>query len=141
LLGINKYSDFIQLPLNEIIKSLIPWELSTTLDNLAPEKTEVPSGSHIKINYFEDGKTPEIEVRLQELFGWLETPTINQGRTKLLIHLLSPGYKPVQVTQDLHSFWSKTYFEVKKELMRRYPKHSWPENPLTAKAVRGVKRG
>jgi ATP-dependent helicase HrpB len=81
-----------------------------------------------------------MEVRLQELFGLLQTPTVNDGRVKILIHLLSPGYKPVQVTQDLRSFWENTYHEVRKELYRRYPKHSWPEDPWTAKAVRGAKK-
>ncbi|TVP44145.1 MAG: ATP-dependent helicase HrpB, partial [Mongoliibacter sp.] len=81
-----------------------------------------------------------LAVRIQEVFGWLETPTINNGKTQLLLHLLSPGFKPVQVTSDLNNFWKNTYFEVKKELKQRYPKHSWPEDPLTAKAISGVKR-
>jgi ATP-dependent helicase HrpB len=74
------------------------------------------------------------------MFGLPETPLVNEGRTKVLIHLLSPGYKPVQVTQDLKSFWKNTYPEVKKELKGRYPKHSWPDDPWTAEAVRGVKK-
>jgi ATP-dependent helicase HrpB len=79
-------------------------------------------------------------VRLQECFGLLETPRVNEGQVKILMQLLSPGFKPVQVTQDLKSFWSTTYHEVKKELKRRYPKHAWPDDPFTAKAVRGVVR-
>jgi ATP-dependent helicase HrpB len=79
-------------------------------------------------------------VRLQEVFGLTETPTINEGRTKVLMHLLSPGYKPVQITHDLKSFWQTTYHEVRKELRMRYPKHSWPEDPWKAQAVKGVKR-
>jgi len=79
-------------------------------------------------------------VRLQEVFGLFETPTVNEGKNKILLHLLSPGYKPVQITQDLKSFWEKTYFEVRKELLSRYPKHHWPENPLTAEAMRGPKK-
>ena len=70
-----------------------------------------------------------------------DTPRINEGRQPVLMELLSPGYKPVQLTQDLKSFWENTYFEVRKELKRRYPKHYWPENPLEAEAVRGIKRG
>jgi ATP-dependent helicase HrpB len=81
-----------------------------------------------------------LSVRLQELFGLLETPKVNEGKVSLLIALLSPGYKPVQLTQDLKSFWATGYFEVKKELKRRYPKHEWPDDPLKAEAVRGVKR-
>jgi ATP-dependent helicase HrpB len=140
LTNINKRSELQQLNLNQIITSILPWELASKLDSLAPSRLEVPSGSMIKVNYFGDGRKPEMEVRLQELFGLTETPAVNEGKNQLLLHLLSPGYKPVQVTQDLKSFWSKTYFEVRKDLLSRYPKHSWPENPLTAEAVRGAKK-
>lgn len=102
---------------------------------MVPERIEVPSGSKIKIKYFFNGDSPVIAVRLQEVFGWLNTPLLNNGKIKTLLHLLSPGYKPVQVTNDLNSFWNHTYFEVRKELQRRYPKHAWPEQPLQAKAV------
>ena len=95
---------------------------------------------NIALRYFNDGQSPVMEVRLQEMFGLLETPTINQGRTKIMLHLLSPGYKPVQVTQDLKSFWQTTYHEVRKELRMRYPRHHWPEDPWTAEAVRGAVR-
>ena len=81
-----------------------------------------------------------MEVRLQEVFGLFETPAVNERRNKVVMHLLSPGFKPVQVTQDLKSFWATTYAEVRKELRSRYPKHSWPEDPWTAEAVRGVKK-
>lgn len=95
----------------------------------------------IKLQYDEQGNTPIMEVRLQEMFGLLDTPAINEGRTKVMLHLLSPGYKPVQVTQDLKSFWQTMYHEVRSELRRRYPRHHWPEDPWTAEAVRGaVKR-
>ncbi|HEY0667143.1 MAG TPA: ATP-dependent helicase C-terminal domain-containing protein [Sphingobacteriaceae bacterium] len=86
------------------------------------------------------GEAPILAVRLQELFGMLDTPRINGGTKTVVIHLLYPGYKPVQVATDLCSFWQNTYFEVRKEPKRRYPKHSWPENQLEAEAVRGVKR-
>jgi ATP-dependent helicase HrpB len=140
LININKRSELLQLNLNQIIISMLSWEQSQQLNILAPESIKVPSGSMIRIHYFADGHKPEMQVRLQELFGLTETPSVNEGKNKILLHLLSPGYKPVQVTQDLTSFWSKTYFEVRKDLLSRYPKHSWPENPLTAEAVRGVKR-
>jgi ATP-dependent helicase HrpB len=119
---------------------LLPWDLSNQLENLAPAKLKVPSGSLIPLKYFFDGQSPIIEVRLQEMFGLLETPTVNQGRTKIILHLLSPGYKPVQVTQDLKSFWQTIYHEVRSELKRRYPRHHWPEDPWTAEAVRGAVR-
>jgi len=87
------------------------------------------------INYFANASTPYVAVRLQEVFGLAETPTINNGNIKLVLHLLSPGYKPVQVTSDLNSFWNNLYHDVKRELQRRYPKHAWPDNPWTAEAV------
>jgi ATP-dependent helicase HrpB len=135
-----KQSELQRLNLNEIIQTILPWELNNKADKLAPARIEVPSGSNIKIQYSIDGAPPVVEVRLQEVFGLGDTPTVNEGRQKIMMHLLSPGYKPVQVTQDLKSFWNTTYHEVRKELRMRYPKHSWPEDPWTAQAVRGAKR-
>jgi ATP-dependent helicase HrpB len=119
---------------------ILPWNLGKDLDKFAPPKLLVPSGSMIKLKYSFAGAPPVMEVRLQEVFGLLETPTVNEGRNKVLMHLLSPGYKPVQVTQDLKSFWQTTYHEVRKELRLRYPRHHWPEDPWTAEAIRGPKR-
>jgi ATP-dependent helicase HrpB len=138
--NVSKQSDLAKLELNTILPSTLEWEQQRKLDQLAPSRIEVPSGSMIRVSYSNDGGDPVMEVRLQELFGLPETPTVNDGRVKVLIHLLSPGYKPVQVTKDLRSFWENTYHEVKKELHRRYPKHSWPEDPWTAKAVRGARK-
>jgi ATP-dependent helicase HrpB len=138
--AVYKRSDFQRLDLNQIISTLLPWDLSNKLDHLAPNRLAVPSGSMIKINYNISGDAPVLEVRLQEMFGLLETPTVNDGRTKVMLHLLSPGYKPVQVTQDLKSFWQTAYHEVRKELRMRYPRHHWPEDPWTAEAVRGAKK-
>ena len=90
--------------------------------------------------YRANGEPPILAARIQELFGMEETPSVNEGSNTLLIHLLSPGFKPVQITSDLKSFWNDTYFEVRKELKRRYPKHHWPDDPWTAEAVKGVKR-
>ncbi|HLC83114.1 MAG TPA: ATP-dependent helicase HrpB, partial [Bacteroidia bacterium] len=140
LIKINKLSELQKLDFTQILHSILPWELSQKLDKLAPAKMEVPTGSMIKLNYFKDGSKIEMAVRLQEVFGMFETPTVNEGKNKILLHLLSPGYKPVQITQDLKSFWEKAYFEVRKELLSRYPKHHWPENPLTAEAMRGPKK-
>ena len=140
LIGVYKLSEIQKLDLQQVIHSILPWELSQKLNTLAPSRMEVPTGSLIKLQYAADGSKVEMAVRLQELFGLLETPTVNEGRTKIVIHLLSPGYKPVQITQDLKSFWNKTYFEVRKDLLARYPKHHWPSDPLTAEAVRGPKR-
>ena len=138
--SVYKPFDFQRLDTGQILSTLLPWELTNMLNKLAPYSLEVPSGSMIRIHYSTNGDTPTLEVRLQEMFGLLETPTINEGRTKLMMHLLSPGYKPVQVTQDLKSFWQTAYHEVRKQLRMRYPKHSWPEDPWTAQAVRGVKK-
>jgi ATP-dependent helicase HrpB len=136
----SKRIDLQRLELSNILGGVLPWELAAKLNSLAPSKLLVPSGSMIDLHYFADGRPPFMEVRLQEVFGLTETPTINEGRTKIILHLLSPGYKPVQVTQDLKSFWHTTYHEVRKELRMRYPRHSWPEDPWTAEAVRGAKR-
>lgn len=138
LVNITKKKELQKLDLLTILQNSLPWEL--TLNDYAPLKITVPSGSSVKLTYFENAQNPVLAVRLQEVFGLLETPRINKGKTKVLLHLLSPGFKPVQVTSDLHSFWENTYIEVKKELKRRYPKHSWPDDPWTAKAVRGVHR-
>jgi ATP-dependent helicase HrpB len=138
--SIYKKSDLVKLDLISTLASILPWELSAKLNSLAPEKIQVPSGSMIQLGYKIDGSPPVMEVRLQEMFGLSETPAVNEGRNKIMLHLLSPGYKPVQVTQDLKSFWQTTYHEVRKELRMRYPKHHWPEDPWTAEAVRGVKR-
>ncbi len=135
-----KLGELKKLNIKTILLGLVPWNLQSKLNSLAPSGLDVPSGSVIPVQYFADGRAPVMEVRLQEMFGLLETPTVNEGRTKVLLHLLSPGYKPVQVTQDLRSFWETTYHDVRKELRMRYPKHSWPEDPWTATAVKGAKR-
>ena len=129
-----------KLNLAEIIWNLLPYEAQQEVDQLAPTHIEVPTGSHIRIDYRTGAEAPVLSVRLQECFGMERTPCVDDGKRPVLMELLSPGFKPVQLTQDLASFWQGTYFEVRKELRRRYPKHYWPENPLEAEAVRGVKR-
>ncbi|MBR4264930.1 MAG: ATP-dependent helicase HrpB [Bacteroidales bacterium] len=124
---------------NAITYSLSPL-LQEKLNKLAPTHLEMPSGSKIKVMYKEDGSQPVVSVRLQEVFGLLDTPKINNGKISILMHLLSPGYKPVQITSDLRSFWDNAYFEVRKELKTKYPKHVWPDNPLEEKATRGIKK-
>jgi ATP-dependent helicase HrpB len=110
------------------------------VDRLAPEEIELPSGNRLAIDY-QLGHAPVLAVRIQELFGWRETPRVGGGRVPVLLHLLGPNYRPQQVTADLASFWQNTYPEVKKELRRRYPKHAWPDDPLAAQASRsGLKR-
>ncbi len=123
-----------------VLWAQLSYEQQKEVDRLAPSHVTVPTGSRIRIDYREGSDAPVVSVRLQECFGMTDTPRVDNGTRPLLMELLSPGFKPVQLTKDLHSFWSDAYFEVRKEMRRRYPKHYWPDNPLEAQAVRGVKR-
>lgn len=140
LTQIKKNEDFKKWKLLKIFQDWFGWEKLNLLDTLVPSEIVVPSGSKIKLQYFSNGAPPVLAVRLQEVFGMEETPRVCRGKIPVVMHLLSPGFKPVQVTSDLRSFWDNAYFEVKKELKRRYPKHSWPDNPWQATAVAGVRR-
>ncbi len=140
LSNIKKPEDLKKINLAEVLYHHLDWEKQRILDRLAPKQIEVPSGSKINLVYSPKGDPPVLAVRLQEVFGLTDSPTVNEGKIPVLMHLLSPGFKPVQITADLKSFWDNTYFEVKKELKRRYPKHEWPDNPWKAEAIRGVKR-
>ena len=124
----------------EVVWSLLSYGQRMAIERLAPSHITVPTGSAIRLDYRQGADAPVLKVRLQECFGLLDTPRVDEGRLPVLMELLSPGYKPVQLTTDLRSFWEGTYFEVRKELRRRYPKHAWPEDPLSAAPVRGVKR-
>jgi len=140
LAPVRRRDDFTKLDLEAILTETLSWPQRQALAELAPETLPVPSGSRIRIQYQPDGGLPVLAVRLQEMFGLADTPLINGGRTRVLLQLLSPASRPVQVTQDLKSFWNNTYQEVRKELRLRYPRHYWPEDPWTAEAVRGVKK-
>ncbi len=120
--------------------SLLTFPQQQAVDRLAPSHITVPTGSRIRVEYRQGADAPVVRVRLQECFGLTDTPRVDDGRRPVLMELLSPGFKPVQLTTDLRSFWEGTYFEVRKELKRRYPKHAWPDDPLAADPVRGVKR-
>ncbi len=135
LKDVKKPEDLKKIDLAEALLYSFTPEQQKDLNLLAPSKLEVPSGSKIGITYFPNGSTPVLSVRLQEVFGLDDTPAVNNGKQGVVMHLLSPGYKPVQVTSDLRSFWKNAYFEVKSELKRRYPKHSWPDNPMAATPV------
>ncbi|WP_027924267.1 ATP-dependent helicase HrpB [Pseudomonas sp. URMO17WK12:I12] len=134
---VSRLSHFANLDLSSIVHNLLPWPLPQRLDELAPHHLSVPSGSSIRLDYSE--QPPILAVRLQELFGLAETPRIAGGRQVVKLHLLSPARRPVQVTQDLASFWRSTYAEVKKDLKGRYPKHYWPDDPLVAEATARIK--
>ena len=141
--GRRRFTDLTAINWTKEIRARVDWNSLNALDRIAPDRITVPSGSKIVVDYsavFEPSGVPILAVRLQELFGLTSTPTVARGRVVVLLHLLGPNYRPVQVTQDLSSFWNNTYPEVRKELRRRYPKHSWPEDPWTAEPVRGARR-
>lgn len=141
LTNVKSLADLSRVDFGEALLGQLPggWAQRQELDRLAPSHLEVPTGSNIRLDY-SNPTTPVLAVRLQEVFGLLDTPTVGGGRVPLTLHLLSPGYRPAQVTRDLRSFWNSSYFEVRKELRGRYPKHYWPENPLKAQAIRGTKK-
>lgn len=138
LSGCRSLDDLARVSLVDALLARVPWERRGDLDREAPSHLEVPSGSRIALDY-SDPEAPVLAVRLQEVFGLLETPRVGGGRVALTLHLLSPAHRPVQVTRDLASFWRSTYFEVRKDLRARYPKHPWPEDPLTAEPTRRTK--
>jgi ATP-dependent helicase HrpB len=122
-------------PWLEAMQGLFTWQQLQLIDREAPARMEVPSGSRIAVQY-EVGRPPILAVRIQEVFGLLETPRIARGRVRVLMHLLAPNMRVAQVTDDLASFWANTYAMVRKDLRARYPKHSWPEDPYTAQPRR-----
>lgn len=116
-----------KLDLCRAILSLMSYEQLKALDEIAPESVPSPSGRRVRLEYRSGASVPVMKIKLQDCFGMMDTPRVDYGRRPILVELLSPGYKPVQLTSDLRSFWENTYFEVRKELKRRYPKHPWPE--------------
>jgi ATP-dependent helicase HrpB len=141
LSNVRSLTEVNRLDLSEALLGWLPggWSQRQELDRLAPAHVEVPTGSRIKLDYT-DPTVPVLAVRLQEVFGLLDTPRVAGGQIPLTMHLLSPGYRPVQVTRDLRSFWATGYFEVRKDMRGRYPKHYWPDNPLEAEPMRGTRR-
>ena len=133
-------ADLRKISNEDVVWGMVTYYQQQSVDSLAPTHIQVPTGSRIRIDYRHGAESPVLSVRLQECFGLTDTTCVDGGKRQVLMELLSPGFKPVQLTQDLSSFWATTYFEVRKELRRRYPKHYWPDNPLNADAVRGVKR-
>lgn len=139
LVGLRKHEDVQRLDLAELLRALLDWKHRAALDAMAPTHIEVPSGSRVAIDYA-DPDAPVLAVRLQEMFGCVETPRIARGQVPLTVHLLSPARRPVQVTRDLAGFWRTTYFDVRKDLRGRYPKHHWPDDPLSAPPTSRAKR-
>ncbi len=136
--GIKNISGIQALNLEQILLHRLDWSQQKRLEQEAPSHLRVPSGSKVPLQYQEDGP-PILAVRLQEMFGLPDTPTICRGRIRVLLHLLSPAQRPVQITDDLKGFWESSYHEVKKELKGRYPKHYWPDDPLNALPTSRVK--
>jgi ATP-dependent RNA helicase HrpB len=138
LQGMTRLAQLRRIDLSTLLLAQLSWPQQRRLDELAPACLTVPSGSRIRIDYRQE--TPVLAVRLQEMFGLTQTPCVAGGRVPVLLHLLSPARRPMQITRDLAAFWQVGYHEVKKELKGRYPKHHWPDDPLKAQPVAGVKR-
>jgi ATP-dependent helicase HrpB len=130
-------ADLARVDLRGALHALLEWRASRRLDELAPAQLTVPSGSRIAVDY--TSGVPSLSVRLQEVFGLMDTPRIASGRVPVTMELLSPARRPVQVTRDLASFWARGYAEVRKDLRGRYPKHYWPEDPRQATPTRRVR--
>jgi ATP-dependent helicase HrpB len=137
--GVTRWTHVQNLKLTEILLNHLECTKCSRrlLDELAPTHIQVPSGSTIQIRY--DTEEPHVDVRIQEVFGMMKTPKVAGGRVPVVMHLLSPAQRPVQVTKDLESFWATGYTLVRKDLRGRYPKHYWPENPLEAIATHRVR--
>ncbi|MFE3254681.1 ATP-dependent helicase HrpB [Nocardia sp. NPDC059091] len=131
-------ADLERADAGQALRRLLPWPEAARLDELAPERLEVPSGSRVRLDYSAD--PPVLAVKVQEIFGWTEPPRLAGGRASILLHLLSPAQRPVAVTADLPSFWRTGWPQVRADLRGRYPKHSWPEDPTTVTAHRGTAR-
>ena len=136
--GTTRRSQLPRLEMNAVLKALFSYAQLQELHRLAPLALEVPTGTHIRVDY--SGEVPILAVKLQEMFGQIETPTVGGGRINVLIHLLSPAGRPLAVTQDLKSFWQNAYPEVRKQMRGRYSKHPWPVDPLHAPPTRRTKR-
>ena len=137
--GMASIDDLGGLDLAVILETWLGWERKTELDRLLPPAISLPAGGSVPLDY-SDPEHPVLAARLQELFGWSASPRILEGRLPLTIHLLSPARRPLAITRDLESFWREVYPEVRKEMRGRYPKHYWPEDPLTAEATSGTKK-
>jgi ATP-dependent helicase HrpB len=138
LVGLTRWDDLGRVVLGGALLDLVGWERRVQLDRLAPTHVVVPSGSRVPVDYG-DPERPVLAVRLQEMFGLTETPRVGQGAVPLTLHLLSPAGRPVQVTRDLAGFWRTSYFDVRKDLKGRYPRHHWPDDPLRAEPTKRVR--
>ncbi|WP_460605545.1 ATP-dependent helicase HrpB [Jatrophihabitans fulvus] len=139
LVRVRRDRDLARVDTTSALRRLLPWPAATRLDELAPERLTMPTGSRIRVAYDGDA-APVVAVRLQEVLGWTSTPALADGRVPVVLHLLSPAGRTAAITGDLASFWRTGYAQVRADLRARYPKHAWPEDPLTATPTRGVRR-
>ena len=137
LSGITRRAHLENVDLAQALKSLLDWQQSQRLDQLAPTHVAVPTGNRIALDYA--GEQPVLAVRLQEMFGCAQSPRIADGRIAVLLHLLSPARRPLQVTNDLAGFWANTYAAVKSEMKGQYPRHWWPDDPMQAEPTARAK--
>lgn len=135
---VRRLSDVARIDLVAALGDRVDWQRRRLLDEIAPSHIEVPTGSRIPVDYT-NPDAPALAVRLQEVFGLTDSPRILRGQVPVTMHLLSPAHRPVQVTQDLAGFWRTSYFDVRKDLRGRYPKHEWPKDPLAATPTKRVK--
>lgn len=142
LQGISRRSQFSKIDLTASLHALLPWDRQRALDVMVPTHMSVPSGSFVRLTYeaTAEGIIPVLAVKLQELFGMQESPVIAEGKVPVLVHLLSPAGRPLQITRDLKGFWKNGYPAVRAEMRGRYPKHPWPEDPLAALPTRLTNR-
>ena len=138
LFGMRSAENLKKLDLFTLLAARLDWQQQSRLDREAPTHLTVPSGSRIKLRYT-PGEPPVLAVRLQEMFGLADTPRVGNNRVPVLLHLLSPAQRPMQITQDLRGFWGGAYHDVKKELRGRYPKHHWPDDPWQAQPTNRIK--
>ena len=136
--GMTRRAHLARLDLHAALLDRLDWQQRRDLDRLAPTHLPVPSGRQVELDY--TGEAPVLAVKLQELFGQRSTPSVAEGRVPVVVHLLSPAGRPVQVTRDLEGFWKTGYPAVRGELRGRYPRHPWPDDPLTAPPQRGTKK-
>jgi ATP-dependent helicase HrpB len=139
LLQARRRADLADVRMVQVLRSRLSRERLRDLDRLAPTHLTVPSGSRVRLDYAADG-APVLAVRVQEVFGSRSTPAVLDGQVPVLLHLLSPARRPVQVTDDLEGCWERSYPQVRAELRGRYPKHAWPEDPTAAAPLRGTRR-
>jgi ATP-dependent helicase HrpB len=138
-LGRRSFAELRSAPWLDAIHGRLTYPQVQAIEREAPERLEAPSGSRIQLQY-EEGKPPVLAARIQELFGLTATPRLAAGRVPVVLHLLAPNGRAEQITDDVASFWAKIYPQIRKGLRARYPKHAWPEDPLTAKPERGPRR-